>query len=307
MRSNMQGRILVTGSEGFVGKRLVDALQKNGYEVVEFDSRRGQDILNYEHCKKASQGCDAVIHCAAILDESSPMLWKVNVEGTENILKASSENKVERFIHLSSAGVHGKQKGIVTEESPFNPETEYEKTKMHAELRVQEFQELIHTTILRPAILLGPNEYWRKIFGLIRKNFPLIGSGKNKWQILYIDDLIDAILFCLANEETKDETFIVAEEKAITLEELCIEIKKALGMEPKLRKIPLWLAKPFAYLYIIFARKSLITPAHLERLARNREYSIEKIKSFGWKPKWDAKKAIRATAKALKEEQPVAK
>jgi len=295
----MRRKILVTGSEGFIGKRLVDALKKRGYDVVGFDSKNGQDILDYEQCKKASKGCYAVIHCAAILDEKSPMLWKVNVDGTENIIKASAENKVERFIHLSTVGVHGRQKGIVTETSQFNPETGYEKTKMCAEQKVQEFQELIHITILRPALVLGPNEYWKKIIGLIAKNFPLIGNGKNKWQMIYIDDLIDAIVFCLEHEETKDEIFIVAEEEGITLERLCIEIKKALGLEPRVKKIPFWLGKPLAYLYIIFSQEPLITPAHLERLVRNREYSIEKIKKFGWRPKWNTMQGIRETLKGL--------
>jgi nucleoside-diphosphate-sugar epimerase len=294
-------RFLVTGSSGFIGKRLVAKLRKKGHWVKEFDLDKGLDILKEEDCQKAVKDIEIVIHLAAILDERSPVLWKVNVQGTENILKASAENSAERFIHLSSVGVHGEQKGAVDEGSSFNPETDYEKSKMQAEQKVQEFQELMHITILRPALVLGPNEYWKKIIKLIRK-FPLPGNGKNKWQTIYIDDLVDALVFCAEHKETMDETFILAEEHGITLEELCIEIKKALGLKPKLMKLPFWLGKPLAYIFLALSPKSLITPQHLDRLARNREYSIAKIKKFGWKPKWNTKEGIKETVKALKSE-----
>jgi len=293
-------RILVTGSGGFIGKRLAAELRKKGHSVEEFDLDNGLDLLKEADCKKAVKGMDAVVHLAAVLDESSPLLWKVNVEGTENMVKAAAEAKVDRFIHLSTVGVHGRQQGIVMESTPFNPVTNYEKSKAEAEGKVQEFQEMIHITILRPAIVLGPNEYWQKIIGLMERDFPLIGNGKNKWQTVYVQDLVGAIVFCAEKEKTKDETFIVAEEKALSLEQVCVELKKALGLEPRVKKIPYWIGKILAYFYITFLGKSIVSPAHLERLRRNREYSIAKIKKFGWHPKWDAKRGIAETVEALK-------
>ncbi|MEM4662448.1 MAG: NAD-dependent epimerase/dehydratase family protein [Candidatus Diapherotrites archaeon] len=296
-------KILVTGSSGFVGERLVKELKRVGFVVKEFDYKRGNNILNYDECKEAVKGCYAVVHCAAILDEHSPMLFSVNVDGTENIIRAACESKVDRFIFISTAGVHGDQKGTITEESPLKPETRYEKSKALAEQKVEEYQELINVTIIRPAIVLGNNEYWKKIFALVKKGFPLIGSGKNKWQIIYIDDLVDAIKFCIENDSTEGEKFIVAEDDALSLEEIYIEIRKALGLKPRVRKIPIFIGKLIAYLYIIFFRKSIVTPEHIERLVRNRCYSIDKIKSLGWKPKWDAKKGVREVAKIFKKEE----
>ncbi|MCD6479158.1 MAG: NAD-dependent epimerase/dehydratase family protein [Candidatus Diapherotrites archaeon] len=296
----MRKSILVTGSEGFSGKRVVRALRKKGYKVVEFDVEKGDDLLNYEQCKKASKNCYAVVHCAAILDEHSKALWNVNVLGTENIIRASAESKVKRFIFLSTAGVYGNVKGIANEQTEKKPQTKYEKSKAQAEEVVKAYEELIHITILRPAIVLGPNEYWRKIIKQIKKGFPLIGNGKNKWHAIYVNDVVDAIVFCLENESTASETLNVAASDVLTLEQLVLEIKKYLGLKPKVIKIPVWLGKLIAYLYITFSSKPIVTPEHVERLVRNRHYSIEKIKSFGWKPKVSTKEAIKKTLDELK-------
>jgi len=293
-------RILITGSNGFVGKKLVAKLRAKGFSVREFDLDKGNDLLKQEDCAIAVKGIEIIVHAAAVLDEKSKLLWEVNANGTENLIKAAAEAKAERFIHLSTVGVHGNQKEKVNEKSEIAPVTDYEKSKARAEEIVLEYQEMIEITIIRPAIVLGANEYWGKIVGLMEKNFPLVGNGKNNWQTIYIDDLVDAIVFCVEKDSTTGETFVVAEEKALTLEELCIELKKALKLEPRMKKIPFWLGKILARLYITFSRNSFVSPAHLERLNRNREYSIAKIKRFGWNPKWDAGHGIKETVKALK-------
>lgn len=295
-------RILVTGSSGFIGKRVVKALRKKGYAVVEFDVKKGNNLLNYEDCKKASKNCFAVIHCAVVLDERLKALWKVNVNGTENIIRASAENKVERFIFLSTAGVYGNVKGIADESTEKRPVTKYEKSKVKAEEIVESYQELIHITILRPAIVLGANEYWRKIIKQIKKGFPLIGNGKNKWHLVYASDVVDAIVFCLEEDATAGEILNVAANDVFSLEQLVVEIKKRLGLKPKVRKIPVWVGKIIAYLYITFSSKPIVTPEHVERLIRNRHYSIKKIKSLGWKPGVSTKEAIERTIKELKKE-----
>ena len=74
--------VLVTGSRGFVGSRLVKALKGKGHKVVEFDTVLGNNLLNAEQCIKACKGIDTVCHLAAILDEESKLLFDVNVKGS---------------------------------------------------------------------------------------------------------------------------------------------------------------------------------------------------------------------------------
>ncbi len=297
-------KVLVTGSEGFIGKRLVEALRKKGIKVREFDLKKGDSLLDAKRLAKKIKGIEAVVHLAAELDENSKTLFKTNVEGTEALLNTSAGEKVKRFIFLSTVGVMGELKKQANEMTKPNPVTRYEKSKALAEEKVEQFQELVPVTIIRSALVLGANSYWKSIILLAKKGFPLIGSGKNKFQLVYVDDLVEAIVFCLENKQTEGETFIVAEEKAVTLEEFYIHLRKLLGKKEKPIKIPVWLAKTISILYIticfLLNKKTLFRPAYIQRLQRERNYSINKIKEFGWKPMFNSLQALEKTIDELK-------
>lgn len=300
-------RILVTGSSGFVGQRIVDVLRKRGHWIREFDFKKGEDILDIGQCKSACDSIDIVLHLAAVLDEHSPLLDKVNINGTENLIKAAVENKVSRFILMSSVGVYGDCEEIKTEESELNPKTRYEKSKVLAEHLLNEYQELITINILRPAIILGQNEYWEKIIQLIKKDFPLIGNGENKWQMIYITDLVNALVFVIEHKKAAGEILNIAEESPHSLKEVIIEIRKALGMNKNQKSVPTFIGKILAYFYLVigklFGKKSIVSPEHLDRLTRGRWYSIEKIRALGWKPSYDTREAIARTVFEILEKE----
>jgi len=297
--------ILVTGSEGTIGRKLVKELSMQGYNVKGFDLLRGNNILNFDECIRATANIDVVVHCAAALDEEAKELWKVNVIGTKNLIEAAIKNNCDRFIFISTVGVYGDCKEKVKETSAFNPQTKYEKSKAEAEKIVLERQELIAVNILRLALVLAPNEYWKKIIELIKKDFPLIGSGKNYWQTVFIDDVVSAISFIIERNDLIGEDFIIAEENPLTLNEIVIEIKRQLKMKEKIKRLPLIVGQILAFFYGLIAKisgkKTLINTAYVSRLTRNRHYSIEKIKSLGWKPKYDFKNGLKIVLKELSE------
>lgn len=291
--------ILVTGSRGFVGQKLVKELNAKGYKVSEFDLALGQDILSKEQCVNACKEIDFVFHLAAVLDEKSELLYKVNVNGTENILEACSKAKCKQFIYLSTVGVNAGVKGIVNEESSFKPVTQYEKSKAEAEKLVLEFQEMIPITIIRSALVIGPNKYWKQILKYIGKDKPLVGKGKQVWQTIYIDDLVSALTFVLEKKECMGETFIVAEKEKHSLLELFTEARKDLGLNEKSKHVPVWLANLKAKTDSLRGKKSIAIKEHIERLARERNYNTEKIESLGWKAKVGMKEAVYKTLKEL--------
>jgi len=295
-------KILVTGSRGFIGKELVKELQRRGNFVREFDLVLGDDIRKKEHCSKAVKEMQVVIHLAALLEESASLseLREVNVKGTENLLEVAAKERIKQFIFLSTVGVMGDIKQKANESTPLNPKTKYEKSKAEAEKIVLDSQELVPVTILRSAMVLGPNPYWKEIVSLIKKGFPIIGSGKNNFQTIYYKDLISAIIFVLNNPKAENSLFIAAEEKPKKLIELYSLIQKEMGIKKEIKTTPKFLALVPSFLYRFIEKKSIFLPEHIERLVRERSYSIEKIKSLGWKPYWSTEEAVKETIKELK-------
>lgn len=290
-------RILITGSKGFVGKYLMKELAN--HEIIEYDKVLGNDILDSVELMKKMQGVQAVIHLAAALEEESKEdLWKINVDGAWNVLESAKNSNVKKFIYLSSAGVYGSSKQPITELTPTNPLTEYEKTKLEAEKICKQFQQEMNVIIIRSAMIFGPNKYWKQIIELIQKNFPLINGGKNFFQIVYVKDLAKAIVF-LVEKNIQNETFLIAQEKAITLKTLYIMIQKQLHIHSTIKEMPEIVARIIAFYYSLIGKKTLIKQEYISRLIKERNYSIEKIKKLGWKPSYTTEQAIAETLKDL--------
>lgn len=108
-------KIFLTGSSGYIGRELVKFLNSK-YQIVGYDLVNGQDILDYDKLKKSMQGCDTVIHLAAIHgpDESKTFsdYFKINCGGTLNVVNAAVENHIKRIIYASSTGYYGLERGV---------------------------------------------------------------------------------------------------------------------------------------------------------------------------------------------------
>ncbi len=290
-------RILVTGGDGFIGTKLTEALRKKGHQVRIFTG----EIADPANVAQQVQGAQAVYHLAALIDETVPRerMFAVNVTGTKNVLEAAAKERVERFIHVSTVGVHGEIKGKIDESAPFNPETTYEQSKAEAEKLVQGYLEVLPITIVQPALVMGANEYWKKIVAQIVKGFPLIGDGSNPWQIIYVDNLVHALVFLLNKEEAIGETYIVAEENASTLREIYDAINEELGRKEPVKSISKTTAKVLSYggllSSMITGKKSILLPQHIDRVVRSRAYSIDKIKALGWQPRYAMREAVHKT------------
>ena len=136
-------KVLVTGSEGLVGGWLCKALSNSGHSWVGLDTASSGDVLDLPSLQQAASGCNAIVHCAALLgqaDESPSDIMAVNLQGTWNVLLTARHEEIEKVVFLSSVDVLGIFKGErtpdflpVDESHPCYPNTPYAISKWLAE------------------------------------------------------------------------------------------------------------------------------------------------------------------------------
>lgn len=315
--------ILVTGGTGFTGSRLCERLVKDGYQVktIVRDTRKAThllglgveiipgDIVSFETALKGTKEVDKVFHLAALYrNEGVPRraFWDVNVLGTENLLKASVLNGVQRFVHCSTVGVHGHiEHPPANEDAPYGPGDHYQESKAEGEKTAIRYmqQARMPITIFRPGAIYGPGDLrFLKLFKAIYKGrFWMIGSGNVYYHLTYIDDLIDGILLCGNSDKAIGRIYILAGKEYVTLNYLVSQIAEALGVNLPNQHIPAWPVYALGYLCEIICKPFGIEPPLYRRridfFKKSRAFDISRAKQeLGFEPKMDLKEGIRRTA-----------
>ena len=136
-------RVLVTGSSGMIGSQIVSDLETQGHDVVKYDLTNNQDILDSDTLLDATQGCDAIVHSAALLgspEQNASKIMETNLHGTWNILSAAQEMEIARVVFISSVDALGVFKGErppdylpLNDDHPCYPTTPYAISKTLAE------------------------------------------------------------------------------------------------------------------------------------------------------------------------------
>lgn len=233
-------RIYITGISGFLSINLVRHLLARGYtnisgiDLVDFSyPERTQidfvqgDIRNLQTVKETMKGADIVIHTAAALPLYPPEdIYSTEVEGTRTVLQQALEYGVKRFIHISTTAVYGvPDHHPLFETDPVNGVGPYGKAKIQAEALCQEYRAKgMCIPILRPKSFVGPERLG--VFAIFYewasegRNFPMIGSGDNRYQLLDVEDLCQAIVACMSLEESRvNDTFNIGAAKFSTMKQ----------------------------------------------------------------------------------------
>jgi nucleoside-diphosphate-sugar epimerase len=320
----LMDRCLVTGGTGFTGGNLVPKLIQEGNEVKVLVRKTSNlktiDGLDVEICygdltekksvSESIKNVDKVYHLAAAYREAKlpdKVYWKVNVDGTRNILEAALNEGVDRFIHCSTCGVHGHVQNPPADElAPFNPGDVYQESKIEGEKIARDYYEKegLPVTIFRPVGIYGPGDKrFLKFFRLIKSGkFLMVGKGDVYYHMTYITDLIDGILLCANKNRAIGETYILAGEEYTTLRELVDIIAEVLGVSP-----PRWSFPFFMPMYIASFLVEVMTkpfgiepPIHRRRMdifRKSRAFDISKSKKeLGYSPKVDLRSGIETTA-----------
>ena len=236
--------MLVTGAGGFIGGRVVEVLSLSGRRPVRAGIRRWSsaarigrfqpeivlcDITDPEAVRAALDGVQAIVHCAG----GSP---EANVAGTECLLKAATESEIERFVHLSSVAVYGEASGDVDERHPLAADgSPYAEAKIEGErLCLMYAAEGLPVVILRPSIVYGPfSASWTIEFA------ERLGAGpwllpdeatRGTCNLVYIDDLVAAILLSLETKQGVGEAFNISGGERVTWGEYFRALNHAMGL-----------------------------------------------------------------------------
>ena len=214
-------RILVTGGSGFIGSHVVDKAVEAGHEAIVFDTRVSPygaktivgDVTRFDEVAAAAQGCDAIVHMAAMADVNevagAPVATEaVNAQGTLAVLEAARAANVGRVLYASTIWVYGEHlNGVATEDSPLGiPRHFYTATKLAGEMYCHSYGELydVEHTILRFGIPYGPRAREAAVLPafVIRAHagapLTIAGTGEQSRRFVYVEDLADGVVAALA-------------------------------------------------------------------------------------------------------------
>jgi nucleoside-diphosphate-sugar epimerase len=304
--------VLVTGGSGFLGINLIRHLLARGVAVTSLDIEPFTypektrvnaivgDIRDKAAVQRALEGVDAVVHCAAALPLYTPDdIFTTDVVGTRIVLESAREAGVKRAVHISSTAVYGiPDHHPLLEDDRLDGVGPYGQAKIQAEMiALQERAKGLVVPIIRPKSFIGPERLG--VFSLLYdwaldgRNFPMLGRGNNRYQLLDVEDLCTAIWLCLTlPSEQVNDAFNIGAELFGTMKSDYQAVLDAAGFGKHIVGIP---AGP-AILALRVLEKMGISPLYkwvYETASKDSFVSIDRAKArLGWRPVYSNRDAL---------------
>jgi nucleoside-diphosphate-sugar epimerase len=306
-------KYLVTGGSGFLGINIIRYLHSHGHQIVSLDIAEFDypdmkshitifkgDIRDKIVVDQAMHEVDIVVHTAAALPLYKPSeIFSTDIDGTRILLEAAEKHNVDRFIHISSTAVYG-----IPDHHPLYENDKlvgvgpYGDAKILAEKECLLFREKgMCVPILRPKSFIGPERLG--VFALFYDwarsghGFPMIGSGGNRYQLLDVEDLCDAIyLSATLEKERVNDIFNIGAKEFTTMKEDYQAVLDYAGFGKKVVGLPempiIWTLR-----ILEFLKLSPLYKWVYETASKDSFVSIEKAeKILGYAPKFSNKDAL---------------
>ncbi len=308
-------KILVTGATGYVGHRLALKLAESKDEIHVLVRNLNSenipyhknikvfvgDITEKESIKLAINGCHQVYHTAALVkafDKDPSLFYKVNVQGTLNLLELAMEVGVQKFVFTSSCSVIGSTINSIMGENDIRTsplDNDYDATKSEAESLVKEYGNRgLHTVIVSPSKVYGPSGFEAKkitmnkvIYKFIKGQMVFIPKpSKFIANYCFIDDVVEGHILAMLKGK-KGENYILGGEN-VSFGAFFRKISSLTKKKGKLIEVPRLIMKVFAVIerikFIISKREPLLTENSISQFYCNKIFSSEKaISQLGYK------------------------
>lgn len=312
-------RYLITGGAGFLGINLSRYLLAKGHTVTSLDiadfdypdvkdkvrAMKG-DIRDRNAVDAAMKEAGIVIHTAAALPLYKKQdIYSTDVDGTKNVLASAFEHHISRVIHVSSTAVYGiPDHHPLVENDKLDGVGPYGEAKILAEEACLEYRgKGLCVPILRPKSFIGPERLG--VFALLYdwakdgRGFPMIGSGNNRYQLLDVEDLCDAIYSAATEDRDKvNDTFNIGAKAFTTMKEDYQAVLDYAGFGKKITGFPAWpmiwtlrileffkLSPLYKWVYETASKDSFVSIGKAERiLGFNPKFSNKDalVRNFKW-------------------------
>jgi len=310
--------ILVTGANGFIGTALTHKLCEKGYDVrgivrsKERTLNRNSrleifavgEINSDTNWGDALKGIDVVIHLASrahkLIDASVNLLAEyriVNADGTQRLAEMSAGAGARRLIFISTVKVNGEKTGKhqFTERDTPSPHDDYSTSKWEAEQALHNISDAagLEIVILRSPLVYGQGvkANFLRLLDMVNRNIPLpLSMVSNKRSMIYIGNLVDAIIRCIEHPDAVNKTFLVSDGQDVSTPDLIRMLAGAMGKKARLFPFPVSLLKIIG--------KVLGKTAEVERLTGSLQIDTANIRDIlGWKPPFTMEEGIYETVR----------
>jgi nucleoside-diphosphate-sugar epimerase len=295
-------RAFVTGGTGFIGSRLAKELLDNSWQVTALCRNPDDlkllagmpvtvvagDVAEAASLEGKLANFDALFHCAALYREAKfadEVYWKVNFEGTKNLLEAARLQGCKYFIHCSTTGVTGDIKNPPADETyPYGPLDVYQESKTEAEKLVLSWfkESKMRGAVIRPTMVWGPRDtrLFKLFKGISQRRLPIIGTGKTLCHWVLVDDLVRGFRLAAETEKSNGNIYLVGGERVVTLEHTMRTIADFYNVKLLPFKIPAWPIQAVGSLVELIAKPlNIEPPIHRRRVdffVKNRAFDCSK-------------------------------